>query len=73
MKKIVIGERLKDKKYDYRETCFGICVKDGKALLVKKDGLNACCIANGGLGRMVGADIMPEVMNLMGRLHLVGA
>ncbi len=29
--------------------------------------------ANGGLGRMVGADIMPEVMNLMGKLHLIGA
>lgn len=27
----------------------------------------------GGMGRMVGADIMPEVMNIMGRLHLIGA
>lgn len=29
--------------------------------------------ANGGAGRMVGADIMPEVMNIMGKLHLIGA
>lgn len=29
--------------------------------------------AKGGLGRMVGADIMPAVMNIMGRLHLIGA
>lgn len=29
--------------------------------------------AKGGLGRMMGADIMPEVMNIMGKLHLVGA
>ncbi len=27
----------------------------------------------GGMGRMVGADIMPEVMNIMGKLHLIGA
>ena len=38
MEKIVIGEKLQDKKYDFRETCFGICVKDGKMLLVKKKG-----------------------------------
>lgn len=37
MEKIVIGEKLEDKKYDFRETCFGICVKDGKMLLVKKN------------------------------------
>ncbi|MBQ3200145.1 MAG: 2,3-bisphosphoglycerate-independent phosphoglycerate mutase [Firmicutes bacterium] len=29
--------------------------------------------AAGGAGRMVGADIMPEVMNIMGKLHLIGA
>jgi 2,3-bisphosphoglycerate-independent phosphoglycerate mutase len=29
--------------------------------------------ANGGLGRMVGSDIMPEIMNIMGKLHLIGA
>lgn len=29
--------------------------------------------ANGGLGRMVGADVMPEILNIIGKLHLVGA
>lgn len=38
MEKIIIGEKLEDKKYDFRETCFGICVKDDKMLLVKKKG-----------------------------------
>lgn len=37
MKKIVIGQKLEDKKYDFRETCFGICIKNGKILLVKKN------------------------------------
>ena len=37
MEKIVIGQKLKDKKYDFRETCFGIYVRDGKILLVKKN------------------------------------
>lgn len=36
MEKIVIGEKLENTKYDFRETCFGICVKDEKMLLVKK-------------------------------------
>lgn len=36
MEKIVVGEKLEGKKYDFRETCFGICVKNGKMLLVKK-------------------------------------
>lgn len=27
----------------------------------------------GGQGRMVGGDIMPEVLNIMGKLHLIGA
>jgi 2,3-bisphosphoglycerate-independent phosphoglycerate mutase len=29
--------------------------------------------SKGGLGRMVGSDVMPEVMNILGRLHLIGA
>lgn len=37
MDKIIIGEKLTDKKYDFRETCFGIYVKNGKLLLVKKN------------------------------------
>ncbi len=38
MEIVQIGEKLKDKKYGFRETCFGICEKNGKMLLVKKDG-----------------------------------
>lgn len=34
---------------------------------------NERACAKGGLGRIVGADIMPEIMNIMGRLHLIGA
>jgi 2,3-bisphosphoglycerate-independent phosphoglycerate mutase len=29
--------------------------------------------ACGGLGFIEGKDIMPQVMNLMGKLHLIGA
>lgn len=47
MEKIVIGEKLENKKYDFRETCFGICVKDGKMLLVKKK--EQCSFVGGGL------------------------
>ena len=36
MEKINIGEKLENKKYDFRETCFGICEKEGKLVLVKK-------------------------------------
>ena len=38
MQKIVIGEKIHNKKYEFRETCFGICIKDNKMLLVKKNG-----------------------------------
>ncbi len=34
---------------------------------------NERAFAAGGLGRVVGADIMPEVMNILGKLHLIGA
>ncbi|MBQ3502967.1 MAG: NUDIX domain-containing protein [Clostridia bacterium] len=37
MKKITIGKKLENTKYDFRETCFGIYVRDGKILLVKKN------------------------------------
>ena len=37
MKKIIIGDKILDKKYDFRETCFGICLKDNKMFLVKKN------------------------------------
>ena len=38
MKTVIIGEKLENKKYDFRETCFGICEKNGKLLLVEKKG-----------------------------------
>ena len=34
---------------------------------------NERAFVSGGFGRAVGADIMPEVMNIMGKLHLIGA
>lgn len=37
MEKIIIGEKLENTKYDFRETCFGIYLQDGKMLLVKKN------------------------------------
>ncbi len=37
MEKIIIGEKIENTKYDFRETCFGICVRDGNLLLVKKN------------------------------------
>ncbi|MBE7074872.1 MAG: NUDIX domain-containing protein [Clostridiales bacterium] len=36
MEKVIIGEKLQNTEYDFRETCFGICVKEDKMLLVKK-------------------------------------
>jgi len=38
VKTVVIGEKLENKKYDFRETCFGICNYNGKLLLVEKKG-----------------------------------
>ena len=37
MNKIIFGEKLEDKKYDFRETCFGICITNKKMLLAKKN------------------------------------
>jgi len=34
-------------------------------------GERAC--AKGGMGHIEGKDIMPQIQNLMGRLHLIGA
>ena len=36
MKKVQIGIKDKNIKYDFRETCFGIYVKDKKLYLTKK-------------------------------------
>lgn len=37
MEKIVIGEKINGKKYGFRETCFGICQKADKIILVSKN------------------------------------
>lgn len=37
MKTIQIGTKEKNREYGFRETCFGIYVKDNKAYLTKKD------------------------------------
>jgi 2,3-bisphosphoglycerate-independent phosphoglycerate mutase len=34
---------------------------------------NERACASGGMGYMVGLDVMPQVQNLLGKLHLVGA
>ncbi|MBE7074087.1 MAG: NUDIX domain-containing protein [Clostridiales bacterium] len=49
MKKIIIGEKIVDAKYDFRETCFGICMKDNKFLVVKKN--EQYSLIGGGLER----------------------
>lgn len=46
MEKIVIGEKF-NCKYSFRETCFGIVVKDEKILLVKKN--NEYSLIGGGI------------------------
>lgn len=33
MRKIILGKKDKDLKYDFRETCFGIYIKDNKILV----------------------------------------
>ena len=38
MKKIVLGEKKENTKYDFRETCFGIAHKNNKFYLTEKDG-----------------------------------
>ena len=38
MLKIIEGEKIEGRKYDFRETCFGIVVKNNKMLLVNKKG-----------------------------------
>lgn len=46
MKTITIGEKFKT-KFDFRETCFGIVVKDKQILLVKKN--NQYSLVGGGI------------------------
>lgn len=49
MKTITLGEKFVDKKFDFRETCFGICERDNKILLTKKIKKNEIAMVGGGL------------------------
>ena len=49
MKKIVIGERFVGGKFDFRETCFGICEKAGKILLTHKTNKDEIAMVGGGV------------------------
>lgn len=49
MKTITLGEKFVNKKFDFRETCFGICERDGKILLTKKIKKNEIAMVGGGL------------------------
>ncbi len=52
MKTILIGEKSPNLKYDFRETCFGICEQDKKILLVKKN--NELSLVGGGIEKNEG-------------------
>ncbi len=47
MKKIIIGEKLKEKAESFRETCFGLVIQDNKFLCVKEN--NEISLIGGGI------------------------
>ncbi len=47
MKKITMGEKIENKKYDFRETCFGIVEKDEKLYCTEKE--NEISLIGGGI------------------------
>ena len=47
MKKIIVGKKDAKKQYDFRETCFGIVIKDDKLFCTKKN--NDLSLIGGGL------------------------
>ena len=49
MKKIIIGEKFKDKKMGFRETCFGLYAKDGKILVTYDKKHNQYTFIGGGI------------------------
>ncbi len=49
MKTIILGKKFIDKKYDFRETCFGICERNGQILLTKKTNKNEIAMVGGGI------------------------
>ena len=38
MKKIILGTKIENTKYDFRETCFGIVYKNDKFYVTEKNG-----------------------------------
>lgn len=48
MKKFVIGKPFEN-KFNFRETCFGICEKDSKILLTQKLNKNEISLVGGGI------------------------
>lgn len=49
MKTIILGEKFVNQKYDFRETCFGICERNGQILLTKKTKKNEIAMVGGGI------------------------
>ena len=49
MKTITLGEKFVNKKFDFRETCFGICERNGQILLTKKTKKNEIAMVGGGI------------------------
>lgn len=49
MKTITLGEKFVNKKFDFRETCFGICERNGQILLTKKIKKNEIAMVGGGI------------------------
>ena len=49
MDKIIIGKKQNNLKYDFRETCFGIYIKDGKALVTYDKKYNQYSLIGGGI------------------------
>lgn len=49
MKKIVLGEAFGNIKHDFRETCFGLCLKDNKILLTFKTDKQEYALPGGGV------------------------
>jgi len=49
MKRIILGKTFGNIKHDFRETCFGICIKDEKILLTYKTNKNEYSLPGGGI------------------------
>ncbi len=49
MKKIIMGNKDKNLKYDFRETCFGLYIKDNKILVTYDKKYNQYSLIGGGI------------------------